>query len=472
MEILRLLERTRATIQPGRERMRRALDELGLDTQTLPPSLLIGGTNGKGSTAGSLWRLLALAGIRCGLYTSPHILHFSERIQISDRTLSMEDLEDELAALRTRLSPELEESLSFFELTTVLALTVFKRYECELMILEVGIGGRWDATNTVEPIASAIVSIDYDHQEFLGHTLDAIAKEKLGLARRGKALFWGERLHEAVLEATLNQAQHECPFILHRSGHAFGSKGATGFVHLPGLEDWSYPMPTWFEGRAPILKQNFSVAVAIFYSLVHEDFLARSNTTLLPIQRAHAALTQFSNDQGPWPPSFFGRLQRLHIQGSSAKTWDFYLDVCHNIASVREFVRTLEELGLVIRNRKKIAGFVSILRDKDLEPMIMLLREVLDPFVIFKIDNVRSITEDQLTKFHDDVVLYDDFADLWNNCADHIHSPVAICGSFYAVGRVLEYFKAYPQGFSAQSTLHATDPRSLCDHIHSASSSR
>ena len=471
MELLNLLERSRSTIHPGLERMQAALEELGMHQTTLVPSILIGGTNGKGSTAGCLWRLLALSGVRCGLYTSPHVVHFQERIQISDREITLEYLEEELVQVRSRLSSELYETLSFFELTTLLAFVVFQRNDCELMILEVGLGGRWDATNLVEPLASIVVSIDFDHQEWLGTSLASIAREKLGIARKDKVLFWGDQVHRAELQTVLSEARAACPFLLYTADTIFGVHEAKAFVRLPSCVPWHYEFPTWLDGRASIFKHNFALAAAVYYWLLHEDFFAHRIASSQRQTFAAATLAKFDLELSPWPFSFLGRMQKLQVLGSKTKTWDFYLDVCHNIASVQEFVRTLEAKGLAVRNRKKIAGFVSILRDKDIDPMLTLLREVLDPFVLFKIDHKRSITEDRLAQYDKDLVIYDDFAELWKVYADCVSSPVVICGSFYAVGRVIDYFKAYPQAFFGQSTLHASDPRHRLPSDPSASPS-
>ncbi len=435
-EILKILERSRSFIQPGLDRMHNAMQELGMNSKTLPPCVLIGGTNGKGSTSGMLWRMLSLSGMRCGLYNSPHVLSFHERIQCSHHFLPLEFLEKELSELKKQLSPQTYDALSFFELTTLLAFFVFKRQGCEFMVLEVGLGGRWDATNVLDPLVSAVVSIDFDHQEWLGETLQEIAREKLGIARKDKALFWGDLLYEKELESTLQEALLETSFLLFKAGKDFPS----------GVEK---PLVDLFEGRAEILKSNFALAYAI-YSWLYSKFSFENLKVPAEI------LMEFGSSKGPWPLSFLGRMQKLRVEGRS-RTWEFYLDVCHNVASVRECVRTLKSLN--VHNGKPLTGFVSILRDKEISPMIELLHEILNPIMVFKIDHERSISREQVTSQSSQLTLYESFEELWKDCADAVSSPVLICGSFYAVGKVIDYFRAYPKTFSGQSQLFAYDPR-------------
>lgn len=455
MEILKILERSRSAIHPGLKKMQTALAEIAYAPDHIP-TILIGGTNGKGTTAGILWRLLALSGAKCGLYTSPHVLNFSERIQCSHHPLSLAELENELHELKNQLKPSTYDELTFFELTTVLALFVFRKLKCDFIILEIGLGGRLDACNAVEPLASCIVSIDYDHQEWLGHTLEEITYEKLGIARSNKELFWADRGQRSGIEKTLRDAIITRNILLRRMGIDFDYNNQTASIKLPTLDTWNYRLPNWLDRRAPILKNNFVLASAIFYWLVHHPSAKSLCKELEPALLAQKALNQFDSTSGPWPFSFLGRMQNLHVRGNN-KSWDFHLDVCHNIASVEQFVRSLEATGLVIRKVKKIPGLVSILRDKDLEAMLALLREVFDPFMIFKLDHERSIRDEQLTH-HKDLVVYDNFQHLWSVNATSLPSPIAVCGSFYAVGTVIDYFKAFPEDFSGQSTLLAHGP--------------
>jgi dihydrofolate synthase/folylpolyglutamate synthase len=170
-------------VRPGLRAIRSALRAIG-DPQRRFVSVLIAGTNGKGSVAAMVERALRASGVRTGLYTSPHLHRFTERIRIDGREVAERDV---VRAL-DRLAPVLFDAgraLTFFEATTALAMHLFARARVRTAVVEVGLGGRLDATTVVRPRASAIVSIGIDHTDKLGSTLRAIAREKAGILRRG-----------------------------------------------------------------------------------------------------------------------------------------------------------------------------------------------------------------------------------------------------------------------------------------------
>ena len=153
-------------------------------------SLLIAGTNGKGSVTAMADRALRAAGVRVGRYTSPHLVRVEERFAINGEPAETDELAGLIEEMRARIDEltaagSLDAPPTFFEVTTAIAFELFRRARVEAAVLEVGLGGRLDSTNVVEPIATAITSIDFDHQQYLGHTLGAIASEKGGVMRRG-----------------------------------------------------------------------------------------------------------------------------------------------------------------------------------------------------------------------------------------------------------------------------------------------
>ncbi|HET9298350.1 MAG TPA: folylpolyglutamate synthase/dihydrofolate synthase family protein [Candidatus Polarisedimenticolaceae bacterium] len=171
------------------------------------PSVLVGGTNGKGSTAATLDALLLAHGRRPGLYTSPHLVRPNERIRIRGGDVDDSTLEGLLRELRARIAEGLAQGSfathpSFFEVITAAALLAFARAPVEIAVLEVGLGGRLDATNAVAARASVIVSVDFDHMSTLGNTLAAIAGEKAGIVKPGRPVISGVAQPEAraVLE--------------------------------------------------------------------------------------------------------------------------------------------------------------------------------------------------------------------------------------------------------------------------------
>jgi dihydrofolate synthase/folylpolyglutamate synthase len=157
----------------------------------------IGGTNGKGSVASFLASILKEAGLRVGLFTSPHLVRFTERFRINDREMGRDQARDLIAELRSRFSGA--EPPTFFEAVTAMALVHFARQKTDLDILEVGMGGRLDATNVVRPALSMITNISLEHQEFLGDRLLDVAREKAGIIKPGVPLVTGAR-QRGVLE--------------------------------------------------------------------------------------------------------------------------------------------------------------------------------------------------------------------------------------------------------------------------------
>jgi len=204
-----LASRTRFGIKFGLETMQALLDALGRP-QVAYPALLIAGTNGKGSVAAYADAALRAAGLRCGRYTSPHLVRVNERITVGGEEIAPDALEtvvDQVrrAARRLVRAGTLSAHPTFFEVVTAAAFAHFRDQAVDVAVLEVGMGGRLDATNVCEPIASAIVTVDKDHEQYLGSTLGAIAAEKAGVLRPGRVTVLGPMAAEASI-AILREA--------------------------------------------------------------------------------------------------------------------------------------------------------------------------------------------------------------------------------------------------------------------------
>ena len=168
-------------IKLGLENVRRLLREMDLPGK-IQRFIHVAGTNGKGSVCAMIDSMARAAGYRCGLFTSPHLITYRERIRVNGEMIGQTDVADGLTAIRD-LVATWDPHPTFFEITTALALDHFKRTNCELIALETGLGGRLDATNAVRPVVSVITPIGYDHEKWLGHTLEAIASEKAGIIK-------------------------------------------------------------------------------------------------------------------------------------------------------------------------------------------------------------------------------------------------------------------------------------------------
>lgn len=210
-------------VKYGIDRMRSWVGALGHPERAVPV-IHITGTNGKGSTAAMLESIFRAAGWRTGLYTSPHLVRLGERVQVDRRLLS----EAEIVAYTNELRPLAEEVSrfspddhpSFFEFMTAMAFLQFQRQRCDIAIVEVGMGGRLDATNVVVPEISVITTISLDHCEFLGNTPEKIAAEKAGIVKAGRAVVMGHV--PAAAEKTIRDVAAEAGSPVHTIREEFG----------------------------------------------------------------------------------------------------------------------------------------------------------------------------------------------------------------------------------------------------------
>jgi dihydrofolate synthase / folylpolyglutamate synthase len=223
----------------GLERIERLLKRLGSPEKKLPPLVHVAGTNGKGSLVAYLRAMAEAAGYRVHVYTSPHLVHFNERIRVAGRLIEDGELDDMLT--------ECEEAngdtpIAFFEITTALAYLAFSRVPADLGIIEVGMGGRFDATNVIEPMLSAITPIGYDHTGFLGDRLEGIAGEKAGILKHAVPAVIGRQraLPAAVIAA--EAARLAVP--LFRMGREWQmTPTASGFAYESDLMSLDLPAP-------------------------------------------------------------------------------------------------------------------------------------------------------------------------------------------------------------------------------------
>src|SRR3954471_6891858 len=245
-EALEFLFPRTTTIKFGLATTRALLRSLG-NPHELIPTIHIGGTNGKGSVSTLVAEALREAGWRVGLYTSPHLVSFRERIQVGGVPIS-----EEAVAMWTGrlLAPILERKATFFEATTALAFADFAARGAEIAVVEVGLGGRLDSTNVVQPLVSAVTKIERDHMKYLGNTLELIASEKAGIAKPGVPFVIGE-----TDPALVTVLRREARRAVRRAG---GRTGADVRV-LPPDYEWCGPLSL----AGPHQRRNAAVAHGI-----------------------------------------------------------------------------------------------------------------------------------------------------------------------------------------------------------------
>jgi dihydrofolate synthase/folylpolyglutamate synthase len=197
-------------IKPGLSRTKVLLSGLG-DPHHSFSVIHVAGTNGKGSTAAITASILAKQGYRVGLYSSPHLLDFSERIQINGTPIAHDLVGDLTEMVRYVADSRLRQPPTFFEATTAMAFTHFALTGVELAVVEVGLGGRFDATNVVTPLATVITTIGLDHEQYLGNTVEAIAGEKAGIIKHGVALITGRIEPQPLSVIRATASRHKAP---------------------------------------------------------------------------------------------------------------------------------------------------------------------------------------------------------------------------------------------------------------------
>jgi dihydrofolate synthase/folylpolyglutamate synthase len=238
------------------DRVERLLALLGHPERRLPPVIHVAGTNGKGSVCAFLRAMLEGSGYSAHVYTSPHLVHFHERIRLAGQLISEEELGATLeeCELANAGSP-----ITFFEITTAAAFLAFSRHRADTVVLEVGLGGRFDATNVVDPIAACITPVALDHQEFLGDSLAAIATEKAGIIKRGRHAILGPQDDEARSVLMRRADQLGAPlYVFGEDYSGYPEHGRFVYQDTDGLLD--LPLPK-LQGRHQIANAATAIAV-------------------------------------------------------------------------------------------------------------------------------------------------------------------------------------------------------------------
>jgi dihydrofolate synthase / folylpolyglutamate synthase len=372
------------------EEMRTLLAELG-DPQLRFPAVLVAGTNGKGSTSATLASILAAAGYRVGLYTSPHLARVNERLRIlgpnhrqahgaGSEVAGAEIADDDFASLyfqvdeaaaRLVANGSLPDHSSFFETMTALAFLHFAAEAVDIAVLEVGMGGRLDATNVVEPLVSVITDISLDHTEWLGTTIDAIAREKAGILRPNGVMVTLPQHREA------NEALGEIAVRLGVRGvNAAEYIPVPGAQHEPG-RNW---YPAWVMGEAieidsPLAGQHQQRNIALAIAAATE--LRNNNGYNISAPNVERGVKNTR-----WP----GRLEMFSGDGQRAGV---LLDVAHNPAgawALRSAVSAIQDAELA-RPTTLVFG---CLRDKALADMAHILFPLFDRVVVTPVDSPRT----------------------------------------------------------------------------------
>jgi dihydrofolate synthase / folylpolyglutamate synthase len=401
------------------------------------PAVLIAGTNGKGSTAATLSSILQASGYKTGLYTSPHLVRINERIRIDGAAIADDDfagVHDLVDRTAERLvgENELPWHPSFFEMLTAIAFEYFAREKVDIAVLEVGMGGRLDATNVVEPLVSVITDISLDHQKFLGGTLTEIAREKAGIIRADRPL------------VTLPQTP-EANDVLGNTILDLGARAVTAVPYVPPVSPNSaqYLRPSEQEKAGYVARYPLQVLGSEI--IVETPLVGRHQ--LRNIALAIAAAEELSRDRYPkitaatiergirdthWP----GRFQ---ILAATAANPEVVFDVAHNPAGAWALRSTLS----AAYDDRPLTFVFGAMRDKAIGEIAEILFPLAERVIATHADNPRAATPAEIREAaHRVAVEIDEAPDVPTALAKARSAAgtkglVVVTGSIYIVGEAM-----------------------------------
>jgi dihydrofolate synthase/folylpolyglutamate synthase len=396
-------------IDLGLERVRRVARTLGVEGLQVPV-FTVGGTNGKGSAVALLDAVLVAGGLRVATFTSPHLVRYNERIRIAGREIRDETLVDAFTRIDDARG---DTSLTFFEFNTLAALLAFRDAPIDVAVLEVGLGGRLDAVNLVDADVALLMSIDFDHTDWLGHSLDEIGREKAGIFRPGKPAVLGTSampgsVFEAAREFGADLRVPPRDFSCTSSGSGWNWRGRKlAFDNLP----------------APALPGAHQLANAATVLAALEAF-------------GSFELTHEVASRGLQRASLEGRYQVV----PGDVEWIF--DVAHNPGAAAALATSLRERP----RRGRTFAVVGILGDKDAVGIVALLDSQVDHWIAAGLSGPRGVSGDQLAR-----ICSPHTRASWETAGDVAQAcelargqavagdRVVVFGSFHTVGPALEW---------------------------------
>ena len=374
------------------------------------PSVQIAGTNGKGSTAAMIDSICRAAGIKCGLYTSPHLVSITERIRISGVEITREDFAVCVTTVRD-ISQQLEALPTFFEQLTAIALLAFRNAGIDLAILETGLGGRLDSTTAANASIVGITQIDMDHEEYLGHTLESIAAEKAAIIRPGVEAVIA-RQQPAALKVLLKRCEETgVTPVLENGAHTIAGNTADGRFRVTfdtGADHYESVL-LGLRGRHQIDNAAVAIHLAELLRLPHEAIVTGIKTANHP-----------------------GRLELIPHKPA------ILIDGAHNPAGSEALRAYLDEFA-----PRSLTLVFGAMRDKQLDRIGEILFPSADVIVLTKVDNPRSATIDTLKSIADrfarGIVLTSESSAEAMRIAEANTPPeglICIAGSLYLAGEL------------------------------------
>ncbi len=420
-KLARLFSRTAAGIKFDLRVVEALLERLGHPERACV-FIHVAGTNGKGSVCAMLDSILRAMGLRTGLYTSPHLVRFNERIQVEGVPISDEalaELFDLVEPLDEEVSGFVGRRTTFFELTTAMALEFFRRQRVECVVLETGMGGRLDATNVVTPLVSVITRIDLEHCQYLGRDIEQIAAEKAGIIKAGRPVVCGAMAGEAEAVVRKTAAEKHAPFL--RTADLVSVKRIRQDLRGQRIKVSSaqceYP-PIMLPLLGRYQLENAATAVAASECAAQQLGQALSEKAL-----------QCGLESVRWP----ARCQVLRVNPT------VLLDVAHNPCGARALAETLREL----EPKRKWALVFSLLADKDAHGFVRELSGCVERAWIVPLKAERAASAESLKAAAVSAGWPTEIASLADACRAAVahararDGSVCIAGSLYLAGELL-----------------------------------
>jgi dihydrofolate synthase/folylpolyglutamate synthase len=403
-------------IKLGLSNITTLLKHLGNPHQSLR-CIHIAGTNGKGSTAAFLQSILKHSGYRAGLFTSPHLVSFTERIRINDREIQRGRVARLVHKIRALCRQNSLETITFFEFVTALALAYFAEEEADPVVVEVGMGGRLDATNILQPMVSIITSISLEHQIYLGTTLQRIAKEKAGIIKRCTPLIAGVRQPSVI--AVMREKCRQMKATLFLAGKdVSGRKTGPGMFDYKGFDRTLTGLLPGLIGDHQI--RNATLALGAAELLCRNGFNITEQGMRTGIQEAR------------WP----GRMEIVR------RTPAVVLDGAHNPEAWQAIKKTLNKYFTY----KKLFMVIGVMQDKDIARMIEILTPGAHTVIFCKPKMERAAPQETIAQHSSrsaakNTVWIDDTVEALHAALKRASADDLVCvtGSLFTVGEAREY---------------------------------
>ncbi|MBI9072811.1 MAG: bifunctional folylpolyglutamate synthase/dihydrofolate synthase [Melioribacteraceae bacterium] len=399
------------SIKLGLENINKLLEHLG-NPQKKFKAIHVAGSNGKGSTASYLSSILMEAGYKTGLYTSPHFVKFNERVRINGVEIPDDYISEFISDLDEYIK---KEEPTFFEITTALGFKYFAENDLDIAVIETGLGGRLDATNTIDPLASLITSISLEHTNILGESLEQIAAEKAGIIKNKRPVFIGKM--ETAAEGVLKKVSLNC------TSDFFTIKNFIeeneDYIKL-NLENQSY---TIYETTLRGYYQKYNSALAVL--ALHKLFNIEEKYLTLGIKNV------VKNS---------GIMGRFEVVNSNPLV---IFDAAHNLEGVNWFCDEFSKVNINSRNTTLIFG---AMKDKAIANMLMKLKPFFNKIIFTSIDYERASTPEELLLISSQLGFEAvSTTEPWSIIKDFVVNKkdevLCVLGSIYLLGKIKENLK-------------------------------